>query len=463
MSSFDAVILAAGKGTRMRSERAKVLHEVVGEPMLGHVVRAVLEAGAGKVVVVVGHGREEVAASLAARFDAAQVTCAVQEDQLGTGHAVWSAREALAASAGRVMILCGDVPNLSAASLRAFVEADQAAGGVISVMSAQVAEPRGYGRIVRDEAGRVTRIVEHLDATEAERAIHEINTGTYLADAAFLRGGLDVLMASAAQNAKKEYYLTDLVERGAGQGGASAWLLAEPREAQGVNTRADLAAAGAFARERINRRWMEAGVELIDPSRVLIGLDVVLEADAVIYPDVVLEGKTRVGAGAFIEQGCVLRDATIGAFTHLKPYCVITESSVGMGSDIGPFAHLRPGSEIGAKCKVGNFVETKKTKMADGSKANHLSYLGDAFVGAKANVGAGTITCNYDGTNKSHTHIGAGAFIGSNSALVAPVKIGDGAYVAAGSVITQEVPEDALGVARERQRNIEGWARRKKK
>jgi bifunctional UDP-N-acetylglucosamine pyrophosphorylase / glucosamine-1-phosphate N-acetyltransferase len=208
---------------------------------------------------------------------------------------------------------------------------------------------------------------------------------------------------------------------------------------------------------------MEAGVELIDPSRVLIGLDVVLEADAVIYPDVVLEGKTRVGAGAFIEQGCVLRDATIGAFTHLKPYCVITESSVGMGSDIGPFAHLRPGSEIGAKCKVGNFVETKKTKMADGSKANHLSYLGDAFVGAKANVGAGTITCNYDGTNKSHTHIGAGAFIGSNSALVAPVKIGDGAYVAAGSVITQEVPEDALGVARERQRNIEGWARRKKK
>jgi bifunctional UDP-N-acetylglucosamine pyrophosphorylase / glucosamine-1-phosphate N-acetyltransferase len=463
MSSFDAVILAAGKGTRMRSERAKVLHEVVGEPMLGHVVRAVLEAGAGKVVVVVGHGREEVAASLAARFDAAQVTCAVQEEQLGTGHAVWSAREALAASAGRVMILCGDVPNLSAASLRAFVEADQAAGGVISVMSAQVAEPRGYGRIVRDEAGRVTRIVEHLDATEAERAIHEINTGTYLADAAFLRGGLDVLMASAAQNAKKEYYLTDLVERGAGQGGASAWLLAEPREAQGVNTRADLAAAGAFARERINRRWMEAGVELIDPSRVLIGLDVVLEADAVIYPDVVLEGKTRVGAGAFIEQGCVLRDATIGAFTHLKPYCVITESSVGMGSDIGPFAHLRPGSEIGAKCKVGNFVETKKTKMADGSKANHLSYLGDAFVGAKANVGAGTITCNYDGTNKSHTHIGAGAFIGSNSALVAPVKIGDGAYVAAGSVITQEVPEDALGVARERQRNIEGWARRKKK
>jgi bifunctional UDP-N-acetylglucosamine pyrophosphorylase / glucosamine-1-phosphate N-acetyltransferase len=232
MSSFDAVILAAGKGTRMRSERAKVLHEVVGEPMLGHVVRAVLEAGAGKVVVVVGHGREEVAASLAARFDAAQVTCAVQEEQLGTGHAVWSAREALAASAGRVMILCGDVPNLSAASLRAFVEADQAAGGVISVMSAQVAEPRGYGRIVRDEAGRVTRIVEHLDATEAERAIHEINTGTYLADAAFLRGGLDVLMASAAQNAKKEYYLTDLVERGAGQGGAAAWLLIWPLRAR---------------------------------------------------------------------------------------------------------------------------------------------------------------------------------------------------------------------------------------
>lgn len=461
MTTFDAVILAAGKGTRMRSERAKVLHEVIGEPMLAHVVRAALDAGAGRVVVVVGHGRDEVRAALAQRFDADRVVTAVQDDQLGTGHAVWCARDALASSTGRVMILCGDVPNLSVASLKAFVAADAAAGGAISVMSARVADPTGYGRIVRGADQRVERIVEHLDATEAERAVSEINTGTYLIDAAFLRGALDGLMAAGAKNAKGEYYLTDLVAAGAASGGAAAWVLPEPREAQGVNSRADLAAASGFARERINRRWMEAGVEMIDPARVVIGAFVTLEADVVLYPDVVLEGQTRIASGALIEQGCVLRDAEIGRGAHLKPYSVVTESSVGAGSDIGPFAHLRPGSEIGAKCKVGNFVETKKTKLEDGAKANHLTYLGDAFIGAGANVGAGTITCNYDGTNKSHTHIGAGAFIGSNSALVAPIKIGDGAYVAAGSVITQEVPAGALGVARGRQHNIDGWARRK--
>jgi bifunctional UDP-N-acetylglucosamine pyrophosphorylase/glucosamine-1-phosphate N-acetyltransferase len=457
---FDAVVLAAGKGTRMRSERAKVLHEVLGVPMLAHVVSAALEAGARRVVVVVGHGRAQVEAMLTARFDASRIAIAVQDEQLGTGHAVWCAREGLADATGRVMILCGDVPNLSADSLKAFVAADEASGGVVTVMSARVANPAGYGRIVRDGAGRVTGIVEHLDASEAERAIDEINTGTYLIDAAFLREELAALMAAPPTNAKGEYYLTDVVARGAARG-AAAWVLPDPREAQGVNTRADLALAGSFARERINRRWMEAGVEMIDPARVVIGLEVQLGPDVVLYPDVVLEGATAIGSGTLVEQGCVLRDAVVGQGVHLKPYTVITESRVEDGAELGPFAHIRPGSEIGAKCKVGNFVETKKTRMEPGSKANHLSYLGDAFVGAKANVGAGTITCNYDGLNKSHTHIGAGAFIGSNSALVAPIKIGDGAYVAAGSVITQEVPDEALGVARERQRNIEGWARRR--
>ena len=460
---FQAVILAAGRGTRMRSQHIKVLHPILGLPMLAHPMRAAREAGARLIVPVLGHDKQKVEAWLES-FDAGvPVRVATQAQQLGTGHAVFCALEQLDTQTDYTVILSGDVPNLRASSLRAFVASMVQSGAPLGVMTAHVEQPGKYGRIVRNSQGDVTGIVEFADASEQQRAIKEINAGIYVARTDFLMSSLQTIMDAGAHNAQQEYYLTDLVALASDHGAAMGWALEDLDEAQGVNTRAHLAMATRAAQQRVNNHWMAQGVTMISPSQTFIDVRATLEQDVVLYPNVHIEGASHISQDVVVEQGTLVRDSHIGPGTTLKAHSYLHDAKVGAGANIGPFAHLRPGSDVGDKCKVGNFVEIKKTVMHEGSKAGHLTYLGDAQVGAGANIGAGTITCNYDGTHKHQTVIGQGAFIGSNSALVAPVSIGDSAYVAAGSTITNEVPDDALGVARSRQRNIERWAERREK
>ncbi len=457
--SHQAVILAAGKGTRMKSDLAKVMHPVLGRPLIGWVTEGALEAGAERVVVIVGHQRESVESYLHERFGE-RVAFAVQDEQLGTGHAVWCAREFLQDDAPeRTIILSGDVPNLLPATIAAFVK--NVGDSDLGVMTAILDEPAKYGRIKRSASGsRVTGIVEWADASDAEREIREINAGVYVVDTDFLRDELEALCTGPANTAQGEYYLTDLVAVAAENGQATAWILDDVDQVQGVNTRAHLAEAMRWRRGLVNQRWMEAGVTMLDPATTYVDADVQLGEDVTLHPSVELRGATRVGARTVIEQSCTIVDTTIGDDVHVKPFCHFEEARVEDGAIMGSFCHLRPGADIGPDCHVGNFVEVKKTRMDQGAKANHHSYLGDGHVGARSNVGAGTIFCNYDGTNKHRTVLGEGVFIGSNSALVAPVTIGDGAYVAAGSVVTEDVPAKALAVARGRQRNVDGWADR---
>ncbi len=458
-TEFQALILAAGKGTRMKSDRAKVLHEVAGLPMIGHVIDSAFQAGASRAVVILGHQKETVETWLQLRYGD-KVVIVEQTEQLGTGHAVWSAARTLLNGPERTLILSGDVPNLPHETLRAFVTA--AGTREFSMITAKLEHPASYGRVVRNSNNDVVKIVEFRDASAQEREISEINAGCYLADSSFLKEELTQMCSVAPANAAGEYYLTDLIAVAANRGAVFGWSIPNNAEIQGVNTRVDLAEAELFARQRINNAWMLTGVTFIDPNNTFVDVSASLSLDVVLHPGVMIRGATQIGSGSLIESGSVLEDATIGQGVHIKPYCVITSSTVGDGSAVGPFAHLRPDSTLGKNCRVGNFVETKKTSLGDGAKASHLSYLGDAKIGANANVGAGTITCNYDGKNKNQTTIGAGAFVGSNSALVAPVTIGEGAYVGAGSVITNDVPDGALGVARGRQQNIENWARRRR-
>ena len=459
--TLQAVVLAAGLGTRMRSETIKVLHDLLGQPLIGHVVDAAVGAGCSRVVSVVGHQREDVQAWLNDRDFDADLRFAVQHQQQGTADAVWAAREYFDDTADYTAILCGDVPNVDGPTLEAFVNDAIDAGAPVALITAILDDPARYGRIVRGSQGEVEAIVEYADATAEIRAIDEINAGIYLVKTSFLADGLARIMAGGADNAQNEYYLTDLIALAAGAGGVFGWTIDDPRKIQGVNSRSDLAQATAYTREKINRAWMDQGVTFLDPRNTTVEAGVTLDQDVTLYPGVHLLGTTRVGSGSVIEPGCMVRDTTIGEGVHLKAHCYLHEARVDDDSAIGPFAHLRPGADIGQNCKVGNFVEIKKTRLDDTAKASHLTYLGDAHIGRGANVGAGTITCNYDGQKKSRTTIGPGAFIGSNTALVAPVTIGDGAYVGAGSVITDDIPDRALGVARGRQRTIEGWADKK--
>ncbi len=461
--SFQAIILAAGKGTRMKSDTVKVLHDVLGRPMIEHVTRAALNAGAERVIAIVGHQREAVEAHLTSVFGD-RVGFAVQADQKGTGHAVWCAREFLGADAPEhTVVLSGDVPNMDAATVRGFVEDFAESGRKVGMMTAVVDDAAAYGRVIRRDDGSVDRIVEFKDADEAERAVNEINVGTYIAPTAFYFEHLGEYCSKPPNNAQNEWYLPIVVDIAAADAewGVFGWALPDVERMQGVNNRLDLARATEFMRRATNEHWMREGVTMLDPASTWIEVDVELEPDVVLHSGVELRGETRVAAGATIQAGCVLENSTVGQGATIKPYCHLEDSIVGAEAAIGPFAHLRPGSDIGDGCKIGNFVETKKTRMEPGSKASHLTYLGDAHVGANANIGAGTITCNYDGVNKHKTEIGEGAFIGSNTALVAPIKLGKNAYVGAGSTLTQDVPDDALGVARGRQRNIEDWAKKK--
>ncbi len=439
----------------MKSDRPKVLHEVAGRPMVDWPVQAALDAGAERVVVVVGHGREEVEAALAARFDA-RVETAVQAEQKGTGHAARCALPALAAFEGDVVILYGDVPLIEAEAIEALLDARARGRGPLSLLTCRAPDPSGYGRILRDADGHVIGIREHKDASAEERAIDEINPGLYAADLSFLRDALEDLRAD---NAQGELYLTDIVPRAASQGGAegTTWPLAS---LQGVNDRAQLAEAAAVMRRRIAVRHAKEGVTVRDLNRVDIDADVRIEADAVLEPGVVLRGACRIGRGARIDVGCVLTNVEVAANAYLKPYSVAIDSRVGEGAQVGPFSHLRPGSDLGPESHVGNFVETKKTSLGRGAKANHLAYLGDGIVEEGVNVGAGTIFCNYDGFQKHTTVLEAGCFIGSDSQLVAPVRVGKNAYVATGTTVTRDVPADALAVGRTKQQNKEGYASR---
>ena len=449
---LHVVILAAGKGTRMRSTLPKVLHRAGGLPLIEWVVRLARSLEPRSISVVLGHGADEVRAWFSRAHDLQFV---VQEPQLGTGHALLQTRALLDGTAGRVLLLSGDVPLLTAASVRRLLDAQTAQGAAVVVATARVPDPTGYGRIVRN-SGRLTRIVEHRDASEAERAIDEINSGVYVFELAPLFGALARI---GSANAQGEYYLPDLVGIYAHDGRAiDAQVVPDADEIRGINTRAELAEVGHLLRARTNHALMASGVTLVDPATAYIGPDVTIGQDSIIHPFVFLEGSTSIGDNCEIHAGVRLVDAAIAKNVNIFNHSVIVESMVGEGADIGPFARLRPKSMVGERVHIGNFVEVKKSTVGADTKIGHLSYIGDATVGAGVNIGAGTITCNYDGHQKHQTIIGDGAFVGSDATLVAPVTIGSEAYVAAGSAITHDVPDGGLGIARTRQANKPGWA-----
>jgi bifunctional UDP-N-acetylglucosamine pyrophosphorylase/glucosamine-1-phosphate N-acetyltransferase len=457
MSDIHIVILAAGKGTRMKSALPKVLHRAGDLSLIEQVLRTAESLEPQSIVVVLGHQAQTVRESLQKRQGLA---FALQEPQLGTGHALLQAEPMLAAARGTVVLLSGDVPLLRGSTLRDLVVHHNRTGAAATVLTAVVDDPHGYGRIVRDFGQGIVGIVEHRDATEDQRSICEINSGIYAFDLAPLFGALKEI---GSTNAQGEYYLPDLVtiyrERGLQVETVTA---GDPQEILGVNSRKELAELTAILRARRNQELMDAGVTLIDPDTAFIGPDVTIGPDTIIHPNVYLEGRTAIGSNCTIQSSVRIVDSTLEDGVQVNNFCVITESHVARGAKLGPFAHIRPQSQIGEDAHVGNFVELKKTTLGRGSKANHLAYLGDATIGEKVNVGAGTITCNYDGVHKHPTIIEDGAFIGSDSQLIAPVRVGRGAYVAAGSSITEDVPADALAIARGKQINREGWAEKKR-
>jgi len=441
----------------MKSTEPKVLHEAAGLPLIEHVLRTADSVQPATTVVVVGHLAEHVKEALGKRLG---LRFALQQPQLGTGHALLQAEPHLRGRSGTVVLLSGDVPLLRPETLRTLIDTHVGRGAAATVLTARVDSPDGYGRIVRKD-GRIAAIVEHKDASAAERAIDEINSGIY---AFALEPLFDALKSIGAANAQAEYYLPDLVriyrERGLPVETVS---LEDPREILGVNSRMELADVTTILKTTRNEELMASGVTIVDPATAWIGPDVVIGADTILHPNVYLEGSTRIGSHCEIHAGVRIVSSTIDDGVIINNYCVITESHIASGARIGPFAHIRPQSDVGPEAHVGNFTELKKTTMGKGAKANHLSYLGDATIGEKVNIGAGTITCNYDGTHKHPTVIEDGAFIGSDSQLVAPVRVGKGAYVAAGSSIVEDVPAGALGIARGKQVNKPGWVEKKKR
>lgn len=450
------VILAAGLGTRMKSGLAKALHPLAGRPLVQHVLNACLAVDPEKTVLVLGHQADKVRE--AAREY--QPEFVLQYEQLGTGHAVRQAREAIAGAAGPVMVLCADTPLLTGGMLKKVVELHTKSRAAITLVTAVVPDPFGYGRVVRGKAGAM-RIIEEKDATASQKNIKEVNAGIYCFEKKFLLASLDGL---GKNNAQGEYYLPDTVALARKKKlGVSAFVSEDIDEVMGVNTRHDLSRAEAVLRDRVNRKWMLEGVTLLDPASTFIGSEVTLGRDVVLYGNVRLEGRTRIGEACTVFPGSRIADSVIGNNVTIKDSSVIEESAVAAGACIGPFAHLRPGSVIGAGAKIGNFVEIKKSTIGEGSKANHLSYIGDATVGRDVNIGAGVITCNYDGFQKHPTVIGDGVFVGSDSQLVAPVTIGKGALIAAGATITRDVPPDALAISRAPQELREGFASRRRR
>jgi bifunctional UDP-N-acetylglucosamine pyrophosphorylase/glucosamine-1-phosphate N-acetyltransferase len=453
--NLEVIILAAGLGTRMKSGRIKILHHAAGRPIIDYVLDLASDLCPVPPVMVIGYQREAVQKSVGTR-----ARYAVQEQQLGTGHAVLQAAQFIDPGK-RVLILSGDVPLTRIETLRRLLDEHERSGNALTLLTMKLDDPAMYGRIVRDDRGGVVRIVEAKDASDEEKRIDEVNAGIYVFDGEQL---FDNLRNLKPENAQKEYYLTDLLSViRAGGHRVGAVVADDPIEALGVNSRSELAQAEGEIQRRVVRRLMSEGVTFRNPDTVVIDSTVTIGPDTVVYPFVTLEGATRIGEGCVIDPGVHLNNVTVGDDVHLKTGTVAEDAVIEDEASVGPYAHLRGGTRLGRRTKVGNFVETKKAVFGEGAKASHLSYIGDADIGADVNIGAGTITCNYDGVNKHKTTIEDGAFIGSDSQLVAPVRIGRGAYVGAGSTITKDVPAESLALSRTPQRVVEGWAERKKK
>ena len=450
------VVLAAGLGTRMKSGIAKALHPLSGRPLIRHVMATAARMDPEKLILVLGHQADKVREVI----DGYRAEIVLQYEQFGTGHAVRQAREAFADATGPILILCADTPLVTAETLNGLVRDHEKTGAAVTLMTASVQNPFGYGRVIRGKAG-VMRIVEEKDATASQKRITEVNTGIYCFEKEFLLSSLDSI---GKENAQGEYYLPDTIGLARKKKRmVSASLCADGDEVMGINTRVELSRAERIMRERINRRWMLDGVTLIDPDSTVIGMDVSLGRDTTLYPHVSLEGMTKIGEHCTVYSGSRIVDSVIGNAVSVKEYSLIEGSSIASEASIGPFAHLRPDSVIGERAKVGNFVEIKKSTIGAGSKANHLAYIGDATIGRDVNIGAGVITCNYDGFDKLNTVIGDGVFVGSDAQIIAPVTIGEGALIAAGATITRDVPADALAISRQPQEIREGFAGRRKR
>ncbi|MEK4115538.1 bifunctional UDP-N-acetylglucosamine diphosphorylase/glucosamine-1-phosphate N-acetyltransferase GlmU [Paenibacillus sp. FSL K6-1566] len=445
-----AIVLAAGQGKRMKSKLYKVLHPVCGKPMVGHVLQTVQQVNCERSVVVVGHGAEAVRTYLQ---DAAEYV--LQEQQLGTGHAVKQAKDLLGGEEGSTIVICGDTPLVTSSTLENLLKLHESNNAAATVLTAHMDNPKGYGRVIRGGDDSVQRIVEQKDCSPAEDAVTEINTGTYCFDNKKLFAALEKV---TNQNAQQEYYLTDCIGilKEAGET-VLAYQTDDYAESIGVNDRLALSEAEGFMRERINRMHMLNGVTIIDPASTYIGADVTIGADTVLYPGTVLKGNTVIGENCVIGPNSDIEDSAIADGASVKQ-SVLSKAEVGARTSVGPFAYLRPGAKLGEDVKVGDFVEVKNATIDNGSKVSHLSYVGDAKVGKNVNIGCGAITVNYDGYNKSVTEIEDDAFIGSNVNLIAPVKVGKGAFVVAGSTITQSVDENDLAIARQRQENKPGYA-----
>jgi len=456
MSDLHVGILAAGKGTRMKSGRPKVLHQVAGRPMIDYAIVAARSLSPTTTTVVVGHMKELLQKGLERYPELSFVT---QEPQLGTGHALLQTADLLEGKNGFVLMLSGDVPLLTGHTLAALLRKQEESGVAATVLTSSIDQPYGYGRIVRLR-GKVSRIVEERDASPAQRKIKEVNGGVYVFSLPPL---FDALRGLATANAQGEYYLTDLISTYRRRKlGVETVLLEDSNEIRGINSRSELAEASRIVRQKKNEELMAAGVTIEDPATTYIDEAVIVGADTVIHPGVHLEGKTEIGQACEIHAGVRIINSTLDDRVTVQNFCVINGSRLGPGVTVGPFVHLRPESELHESVRIGNFVELKKSVVGKGSKAGHLSYLGDAVIGEGVNIGAGTITCNYDGEQKHQTVIEDGAFIGSDTQLVAPVTVGKGAYVGSGATIRESVPAGSLAVSAGKQRNIEGWTDRKK-
>jgi bifunctional UDP-N-acetylglucosamine pyrophosphorylase/glucosamine-1-phosphate N-acetyltransferase len=445
---LDILILAAGLGTRMRSNTAKVLHQLGGKPLIAHVCRTAAALAPRQVYTVVGHQAEAVKQAVLAELEAEECEFALQTEQLGTGHAVMSARGFLAETDSTLLVLSGDVPMIRAETLAALIKQHQThrgRGAACTILTVKLEDPTGYGRIVRDDAGFFERIVEHKDATEEERKIREINSGIYCFNTRQLFAALSRIRND---NKQGEYYLTDVPQILRSEGEmVSLFPHFDVREVSGINNREELAEMETVLRRRVNSRLMrDYGVTLIDPKHTYISEDAQIGRDTVIYPNVTIEGRTVIGDGCEIRSGSRLTNARLGKNVKVLDNCVIIDSEIADSCGIGPFAHLRGGARLESEAKIGNFVEVKKSTVGRKTKASHLTYLGDATIGENTNIGAGTITCNYDGKNKHPTTIGSNVKIGSDTMLIAPVKVGDGAITGAGSVVTKDVPPNKLVV-----------------
>jgi bifunctional UDP-N-acetylglucosamine pyrophosphorylase/glucosamine-1-phosphate N-acetyltransferase len=457
MQKFGVILLAAGQGTRMKSALPKVLHPLAGRPLFLHALTMAQRLAPARIAVVIGHGAETVRRA----YGSNDVTWVTQDQQLGTGHAVLCAKDLFEGFNGDVLILSGDVPLIKEATLRSMVDKHRNRKAAVTLLTASLDRPAGYGRVVRNVAGGITGIVEEKDASETQRQIREVNGGVYVASSAFLFAALSRVKND---NRQGEYYLPDIVAIGLARGKIIETVrVADAREMLGVNTREELAFMEKSLRESINRKWMLAGVTLTDPDTTYIDEGVVIGKDTVIGPNTQLRGKTIIGERCRIDGTAFLTDVEIGDDVELKFSVMLTGSRVGAGAIIGPFAQLRPGTDLGRNVHIGNFVEAKAAHIGDGTKANHLTYLGDVTIGRDSNIGAGTITCNYDGFHKYQTKIGDRVQVGSDTTLVAPIALGDDVYVATASTVRHDVPAGALVFNQREVKIREGWTEQKRK